>query len=253
MARWASANLLSQTWRRAKPAWRALPRGTMPRLVGGMLAAWLATAAVVAGLTLSAKSLADNGLADWDYRQTLLVRDGRGWASIWPLKFTDAIILESPANLFILIPLTALAAGWSLWRGRVALATAFVLHYALARFLIWLGWGLWDRARPQVIENGAAALSAHSFPSGHVILAFTTYGLLAYLWMAATRSVIERVAVAALLLLFATVIGYARLRLGAHWASDCLAGGIAGIVWLTGTVLSLRWAEGHAGRESGAV
>ena len=253
MARWASANLLSEIWRRARDAWRTLPQGTMPRLLGGMLAAWCLAAAVVAGLTLAAKSLADDGLADWDHRQVVLVRDGEGWASVWPLKFTDAIILESPANLFILIPLTALAAGWSLWRGRVALSVAFVLHYTLARFLIWLGWWLWDRARPQIVEDGAAALSAHSFPSGHVILAFTTYGLLAYLWMAATRSAIERGLIALLLLLFAAVIGYARLRLGAHWASDCLAGGIAGIVWLAGTVLSLRWAEGHAGRKSGTA
>src|SRR3712207_6934939 len=50
----------------------------------------------------------------------------------------------------------------------------------------------WDRARPDLVAGGAAALSTHSYPSGHTLLICTTYGLLAWLWIRSTRVWAER-------------------------------------------------------------
>jgi membrane-associated phospholipid phosphatase len=213
-----------------------------------MTLAWIVAAGVCIGLTLGGKAVADDGLQAWDERHLLHVRDSTAWASFWKLKFTDGIILESPGNLFILIPVTLFVTGFALWHRRLVLAVATVLCYVAARFLIWLGWGIWDRQRPDLVENGAAALSAHSFPSGHVILTMTTFGLLAWLWMRATASVVERVVAGLVLLLLVFAVGIARLRLGAHWPSDVIAGGIVGAVWLTGTILSIVWAERFGSR-----
>ena len=243
MSRWASLSLSKDLWARTRAGWRSTPRGSLPRLLIGLAAAWVVAAAVIAGLTLGAKAVADDGLHAWDERHARLADAGEGWASLWPLRFTDAVIFESPANILILLPLTLFAAAWSLWRGQVVLATAFVLNYAMSRFLIWLGWHLWDRERPQFVADGAAALSAHSFPSGHTLLTFTTYGLLTFLWMRASRSAIEKIVAAVALLALAFVVAYARVRMGAHWPSDCIAGAAGGVVWLTGVCLSFTWAE----------
>ena len=203
--------------------------------------AWVAAALLCAGLTLFARSVADDGLADWDRRQMEAIADG-----VLPLKFTDGIILESPGNLFILIPICLITAGIAAWRGKVLVAIALPVSYVAARFLIWGGWHLWDRQRPDFIADGAAALSAHSFPSGHALLTATVYGFLAWLWMRSTKSVAERGLAGLLLLGLLVVVGGARLLLGAHWPSDVAAGAVIGIVYLVGNALSVVWAERHA-------
>jgi membrane-associated phospholipid phosphatase len=242
LSSWASASLLRGVLSRTRLGWRETQRGSFPKLLVGMIVSWLVAAGVIYLLTRYAKSVNDAWLRAWDLKHVLLARDGEGWASLVPITFTDAIIFESPSNIFILLPVTLLAAGWALWKHRPVLALAFVLNYGAARFLIWLGWWTWDRQRPQVVADGAAALKAHAFPSGHTLLTFTTYGLLAVLWMRMSRSWIERVLVGLLFGCFAFVIAYARVRLGAHWPSDCIAGAIGGTVWLTGVALSLAWA-----------
>ncbi len=243
---WATRNLFGHLWSRTKDAWHATPGGTLPRLLGGLVVAWLVAGVLCFVLTTVAKSRADDGLQDWDRAQLLHVAESTGWASWPPLKFTDGIILESPGNLFILIPVTLFVAGFALWHRRLVLAIGVVLCYVMARFLIWIGWSTWDRQRPDLVADGAAALSAHSFPSGHVILTLTTYGLLAWLWMRASRSVIEKVVATFLLLLLGFAVAIARLRLGAHWPSDVIAGGIVGLAWLIGCAASITFAERHA-------
>ncbi len=251
MARPIVVDFASNLWSRLKEGWRTVPRGSLPKLLIGLVIAWLVAAGVTAAITTWAESQAkdaDGNLTGWLHAWD--DRTIRGFLDVVPFKFTDGIIFESPSNLFILIPVTILGIIYAAWQRRPLLAVAFALNYVLARFLIWTGWGLWDRQRPDFVEGGAAALAAHSFPSGHVLLTFTSYGLFVYLWAAASRNMIERVIAFALLLLLAFVVSAARLILGAHWPSDCIAGAVAGSVWLVGVILSLRWAEG---RRAGAT
>jgi undecaprenyl-diphosphatase len=73
------------------------------------------------------------------------------------------------------------------------------------------------------------------------------YGLLAYLWFRASRSTVERVLVVVLTTVLLGVTGWARLRLGAHWPSDVLAGYLIGAVWLASVIVALRQAERAGG------
>lgn len=87
---------------------------------------------------------------------------------------------------------------------------------------------LFHRARPEA----AFASLGYSFPSGHSFAAVTLYGMLAY-WLARVvpgrRAWIWAGAVVLILL-----IGFSRIYLGVHYASDVAAGFAAGLPWLWG-------------------
>ena len=219
--------------RGAADGWRGLPRGGLVRWLVATLAGAAACFGLVHAVTALARRSAENGgLQSWDRR----VVEG---AAGWPVSFTDAIVLESPANIFILGPVTLLAIWATLRRGLILWAMSFAACYAVARGLIWYGWWHWPRPRPDLIAGGAAALSAHSFPSGHALLVFTTYGLLVALLWSKSRSWLDRLTATLLLLIVAVAVGVARLRLGAHWPSDVIGGAVVGVAWLGCNVLAL--------------
>jgi undecaprenyl-diphosphatase len=107
---------------------------------------------------------------------------------------------------------------------------------------------MWNRQRPKLIADGIAAPGLHSFPSGHVALMLSVYGMLAWLWWRASRSAAERVVIVVLLAALLGVTGWARVRLGAHWPSDILAGYAAGAAWLAAVLVAQRRAEAAGGR-----
>ena len=246
MSNWTIKRFGGELWHLTKTGWRELPRGATPRFWAALVVGFLVVAGITAGVTQYVESIADGGLNDWDRQGVIDVRDGTGWAaSLPPLKFTDGIVLESYSNIAILAPLTLACTVLMLWKRRPIWAMAFVGSYVLARFLIWTGWRLWPRQRPDLVEGGAAALGAHSFPSGHAILTFTAYGLLAHLWASSSRSVIEKLVAYGLLGLLAIAVSIARLRLGAHWPSDVIAGGFIGALWLAAVAVAIRFSEGR--------
>ena len=109
------------------------------------------------------------------------------------------------------------------------------------------GWLLWRRARPLEVEGGIATPGAlSSFPSGHVVQAVVAFGILAYLWASTTRSRGEALLAWLIAVAGVAAVVIARLRLGAHWPTDILAGSVLGAAWLAVLVLALRRAE--AGR-----
>ena len=163
------------------------------------------------------------------------------------MSFSNAILLESFGNLAYLVPLTLAAMIWAARRGRPLLALSFPVAYLLQRPLVLLGWQLWNRQRPKLIADGIAAPGLHSFPSGHVALMLAVYGLLAYLWFRASRSTIERALIVVLTAALLGVTGWARVRLGAHWPSDILAGYLIGAAWLASVIVALRQAERAGG------
>jgi len=72
--------------------------------------------------------------------------------------------------------------------------------------------------------------SGYSFPSGHALLSFCCYGLLAALGSAYVRGRIRwliRICAAALIL----AIGVSRVYLGVHYPTDVIAGYLAAIAW----------------------
>ncbi len=89
---------------------------------------------------------------------------------------------------------------------------------------------LFHRKRPlRPLLNAARGLS---FPSGHAIMSITFYGLLAWFVSQADWPLLLQVMLVILLILFALLIGFTRIYLRVHYASDVIAGFIIGFGWL---------------------
>ena len=237
---WALARAWDRTWTPFRGGWRALPRGAFRRWLTTLGVGFVLCAAVVSTITLVAKRNAA-ALTEWDARQLRRVEQG-------PMSFSDAILLESFGNLAYMVPLTLAAAVVAARRGRPLLALSFPAAYVLMRPLVLLGWQIWNRQRPTLVADGIAAPGLHAFPSGHVALMLSVYGLLAWLWVRASRSAVERAVAVVLLVALLGVTGAARVRLGSHWPSDVLAGYAIGLAWVTTVILALRRAERVGGR-----
>lgn len=102
---------------------------------------------------------------------------------------------------------------------------------------------LFQRKRP--LSPLLKAAKGLSFPSGHAIMAVTFYGLLIYIlqhiiaidWLKWTLTFL----VIGLIIL----IGFSRIYLRVHYASDVLGGFIIGLLWLLISLAILKWLEGY--------
>ncbi|WP_207425641.1 phosphatase PAP2 family protein [Pedobacter sp. SYSU D00535] len=82
-----------------------------------------------------------------------------------------------------------------------------------------------------------------SFPSGHAMSSVTFFGLLIFfIYRRHMKGWIKTVLIGALLL-FIFMIGFSRVYLRVHYASDVLAGFCAGIIWLIISISILRRIE----------
>ncbi len=90
------------------------------------------------------------------------------------------------------------------------------------------------RVRPEhPLING---LTNFSFPSGHATSGFIFYGLLVYLlWKSKLPGYVKYTA-GSILILFSLLIGFSRIYLRVHYASDVIAGFCCGFAWLCLTI-----------------
>ena len=96
------------------------------------------------------------------------------------------------------------------------------------------------RPRPQFADPIAAALY-YSFPSGHAMMSLIAYGLLAYFLFIGLPRAWLRVPVVAALIVLIGLIGFSRLYLGVHYASDILAGFAVGGLWLSFCITAMNF------------
>lgn len=152
------------------------------------------------------------------------------------------VALDSPAFVTVMQALSfsgnsatwwaifAVVAGWLLWRRLPRLATFVVVTALLSSLLNSIVKALVDRARP-VLPDPVAHASGQSFPSGHAQAALVGYGILLLVFLPVLRGVWRRVAVVVAVLMV-LAIGFSRVALGVHYASDVLAGYVLGAAWL---------------------
>lgn len=76
------------------------------------------------------------------------------------------------------------------------------------------------------------AVKGLSFPSGHAIMSVTFYGLMIYIISHNYKSVVLKSVVIPPIVALILVIGYSRVYLRVHYASDVAAGFIIGSLWL---------------------
>jgi undecaprenyl-diphosphatase len=112
------------------------------------------------------------------------------------------------------------------------LGGAWLLNYLLKE--------IYQRERPPFPHLGE--VHSYSYPSGHAMVSMAFYGLIGYLLWCHWRKkrIITRYFVVVLIALLVFLIGLSRIYLGVHYASDVLAGFLAGSIWLIVSVL-LYW------------
>jgi membrane-associated phospholipid phosphatase len=191
-------------------------------------------ALVTYGLTRLAMGWDVTWLHAWDEKWLLILSDRS------PLSFPRSITWESPGNILGMLPVLCVLTALMAWfRQPLMAATAVAAH--VGQFaLVWIGWGMWNRDRPDLIANGIAAPDLHSFPSGHVVVSVTMYGLIFYLWFRTSRSWVERLVAIVFGITWISLIAAARITLGAHWPSDIIVGFIMGALWLATVILALE-------------
>src|SRR5262245_14777513 len=87
------------------------------------------------------------------------------------------------------------------------------------------------RARPD--QWGAIVTeTSYSFPSGHTVMATVFFGGLAAIVFHLTKRTVPRVLAVAGAAVMILAVAVSRIYLGAHWASDTLAGMLTGGVWV---------------------
>lgn len=104
---------------------------------------------------------------------------------------------------------------------------------------IWIVKMLLKRPRPD-LANALIYEKSYSFPSGHAFIAFALYGLLAYYIFHKVKGRIYKALIIAFYILLVLAIGFSRVYLGVHWASDVLASYAGGAAWLTILVTNLE-------------
>ncbi len=143
----------------------------------------------------------------------------------------------------------AVAALWLLWRRLPRLAAFTALTPLLSSLLNNVVKELVHRARP-VLPDPVAHASGQSFPSGHAQAAMVGYGVLVLVFLPALRGGWRRVAVAGAAFMV-LAIGFSRVALGVHYASDVLAGFVLGAAWLVAMTAAVCAWRRELGRPPG--
>ncbi|XXX76842.1 phosphatase PAP2 family protein [Sorangium sp. So ce134] len=169
---------------------------------------------------------------------------------------------SSSAGVAALRAFTHLGSGWALTA--LALAVAAVLLSRRQRVLA-VGWlialagggllnmalkALFARPRP-LFDEPIAVAAGWSFPSGHSMGTFVTFGMLSYLGLLFLRTLRARLSLVAFALSWTVAMGFSRMYLGVHYLSDVLAGFAAGSVWLAVCISGIEVARRRPARVDG--
>lgn len=238
MKRWIAVRSARHLWYQFWQESQRLPKAVWRRWGSGLAIALGLCALLSFGLTWIVRYFVEQGnLQAWDVAQL------PQWAEAIPLNFARAITWESPGNLLGMVPVVTVFLAFMIVRSQPLLAATMAMAYGLQFALVWIGWGYWNRSRPDLIADGVAASGLHSFPSGHTVVVITVYGLLAYLWGRASASGLERLLISSLAAIWIGLIVGSRLVLGAHWPTDVIVGIAIGLCWLASVIVVLRRAE----------
>lgn len=87
--------------------------------------------------------------------------------------------------------------------------------------------------RPRPIPFFGSVPYGYSFPSGHALVSFCFYGVLAGLLADRTESLLLRILTWIIAACTVVAIGLSRIYLGVHYPSDVIAGYLAAAVWVS--------------------
>ncbi|MEO6406207.1 MAG: phosphatase PAP2 family protein [Ferruginibacter sp.] len=138
-----------------------------------------------------------------------------------------------PANLLLIFIFILSKEYWYAFRVFVMSFSSLALMFILKH--------LFRRKRPQFPLLNAA--KGKSFPSGHAIMAVNFYGLLMYMLIHAAVPEVVKICVGIFIVFLIMSIGFSRVYLQVHYASDVLAGFIIGFCWFYSSLIILSRLE----------
>lgn len=166
-----------------------------------------------------------------------------GLAAMDPVIWEWAVTHRTPALTAVAITITELGSTLSmgviatvtvlvLWiRGRRGNAVLVGVVSAGAGLLVMVGKATVGRQRPPE-EFRLVVETNESFPSGHALASAAIVGVLLVVFVPMIRSTAWRAAAIGGGVLFVLAIGWSRIYLGVHWATDVIAGWVTGVAWL---------------------
>jgi membrane-associated phospholipid phosphatase len=197
------------------------------RLIGGAVAVY----ALLAGTgLLITRVLVDGPVGRWDKdvshwffdRRTSQLND---WTHVGSMLSDTPVAIAVTAVLVI---------GLRLWLGRWRESAAILLSIVGELTIFVLVTATVHRQRPTVPHLDPAPPTS-SFPSGHVGAAVALYVGLAVIVLTITRGSASRpgfVGMSVLLCLVPVIVALSRIYRGMHFATDVIAGALAGGLWM---------------------
>lgn len=235
---WAVVELARTVAGHFEKGWDALPYSVVRGWARTVLTGIAVTFAVLFALIMYGKYQLGYG-----ERFTWEVELLRNIEKLSPIGFSGAVWFQTFGTDITLIIVVLTAASVAMWRERPLLGLTILLSMVLMDAAVRIGWMSWERLRPDIIAEGLARPSEHSFPSGHTAKSLAVYGLLIAEWFRASRSIVERTIAVVVFLIIAIGTPFGRVRMGVHWPTDVMGGWIIAGTWLTFLLLALRKAE----------
>jgi undecaprenyl-diphosphatase len=235
---WAIVELAHTVVGHFERGWRALPTSVVRSWARTILTGIVITFATLFTLIVYGKfRLGHAGEFEWEIE---LLRQIELHS---PIGFSGAVWFQTWGTDITLIIVVLTATSVAMWRERPLLGLTILLSMVVMDAAVRIGWMSWERLRPDIIAEGVARPSEHSFPSGHTAKSLAVYGLLIAEWFRASRNLIEKTIAVIVLLMIAIGTPFGRVRMGVHWPTDVIGGWIIASVWLAFLLAGLKKAE----------
>jgi undecaprenyl-diphosphatase len=226
--------------------WTTRPRAALSAILAYVRseAAWLGAFALIAGAVLSfvgiAEEMTEGDVRAFDMAVLNVLQPepgkpiGPGWFHYAAQDFT------SLGSVSVLATISLVVIGFLLIRRRWLEAGLLALAAGGGLLISQVLKGVFGRERPPDIYRTVDAINT-SFPSGHALLSAVIYLSLGALLARSTKHKTIRAYIIVVAILVALMVGFTRIYLGVHWASDVLAGWCAGAAWASACWLLDRW------------
>ncbi|MGK3988837.1 phosphatase PAP2 family protein [Sorangium sp. So ce136] len=251
-------------WGRAVRAYRAAAEHpavqrfpALARVLHGLSAAEYLVIHLALGLALSMAALVFVALAEAVNGGASIVKVDLALARALHASSSSAGVAALRAFTFLgsgaaLTVVAIVVAAALLRRRHRVLAIGWLIALAGGGLLNWALKALFARQRPTFADPLAVA-AGWSFPSGHSMGTFITFGMLSYLGLLFVRTPRARLLLVAFALSWTVAMGFSRMYLGVHYLSDVLAGFAAGSVWLAACISGIEVARRRPRRVDGRL